>query len=89
MHHVMIHPAPYDDMHRAIEKAFDLFPQSFTDKKVLIKPNVLRSSKAEEGIVTHPAMLKAVVEKVEKLSPASLVVGDNPGVFGYSANEDK
>jgi len=54
----------------------------------LIKPNVLRGSVAEEGIVTHPAMVRAVVEKVETMAPASIVVGDNPGVFCYGANEE-
>ena len=39
-----------------------------TGKKVAIKPNVLRMSAAEEHIVTHPAVLQAVVEKVESLS---------------------
>jgi uncharacterized protein (DUF362 family)/NAD-dependent dihydropyrimidine dehydrogenase PreA subunit len=56
-------------------------------RKVLIKPNVLRGSAAEEGVVTHPAVLRAVVEKVAGMEPSSLVVGDNPGIFGYGANE--
>ena len=54
----------------------------------MIKPNVLRISAAAEGIVTHPAVLRAVVEKVETLGPASIVVGDNPGLFDYGANEE-
>ena len=37
--------------------------------------------------MTHPAVLRAVVEKVETLHPASIVVGDNPGVMGYGTNE--
>ena len=54
----------------------------------MIKPNVLRLSEAKEGIVTNPAVLRSVVEKVEGMGPASLVVGDNPGVFSYGANEE-
>jgi uncharacterized protein (DUF362 family) len=42
----------------------------------VIKPNVLRSSSAEEHIVTHPQLLRAVVEKIEQMSPADIVVGD-------------
>ncbi len=42
----------------------------------------------QEGIATHPTVLRAVVEKVETLKPAGLVVGDNPGLFNYGANED-
>jgi uncharacterized protein (DUF362 family)/NAD-dependent dihydropyrimidine dehydrogenase PreA subunit len=85
---VMIHPATYERLGEAVGRAFDLFPLEFRGRKVLIKPNVLRASGAEEGIVTHPAVLRAVVDKVETLGPASIVVGDNPGVMGYGANEE-
>jgi uncharacterized protein (DUF362 family)/NAD-dependent dihydropyrimidine dehydrogenase PreA subunit len=88
MHKVLIHPAGYDDCREAIDKAFELFPVDLAGKKILVKPNVLRSSEPEEGIVTHPAVLRAVVEKLEASRPASIVVGDNPGMFSYGANED-
>lgn len=88
MSKVMIQPATYDNVKTAVDKAFELFPLDLKGKKVLIKPNVLRASKAAEGIVTHPAVLLAVVEKVEALEPASIVVGDNPGVVSYGANEE-
>ena len=85
---VMIHPAGHHNVGEAVDRAFELFPVEITGRKVLIKPNVLRSSEAREGIVTHPSVLRAVVEKVETLSPASLIVGDNPGMFSYGANEE-
>ncbi len=88
MSKVMIHPATYEKLGEAVGRAFDLFPLEFRAKRVLIKPNVLRASEAGEGIVTHPAVLRAVVEKVESMGPASIVVGDNPGVMGYGANEE-
>jgi len=88
MSRVLIHPATYKNLRQALDRSFDLFPLEFRGKRVLIKPNVLRASGAEEGIVTHPAMVRAVVEKVETMGPASLVVGDNPGVFCYGANEE-
>ncbi len=87
MHRVMIHPASYDNCRDAVNRAFEFFPMEITGKKVLIKPNVLRASLADEHIVTHPALLRAVVEKVEELSPSSIVVGDNPGIFSYGDNE--
>lgn len=87
MHKVMIHPASYETVRAAIDHIFDLFPQDLKDKKVVIKPNVLRGSEAAEGIVTHPAVLAAVVDKVQTMGPASIVVGDNPGLFSYGANE--
>jgi uncharacterized protein (DUF362 family)/NAD-dependent dihydropyrimidine dehydrogenase PreA subunit len=87
MSRVLIHPASYESIGEAVGRAFELFPLDFRAKKVLIKPNVLRASEVKESIVTHPAMLRAVVDKVETMRPASIVVGDNPGVMGYGANE--
>ncbi|MDZ7700203.1 MAG: DUF362 domain-containing protein [Deltaproteobacteria bacterium] len=88
MFQVMIHPADYSSVREAVDRALDLFPIDARGKKVLIKPNVLRASGPEEGIVTHPAVLRAVVERVEAMTPASLVVGDNPGLFNYGDNEE-
>lgn len=85
---VMIHPAFYESLGEAVDRAFELFPLKLQGKMVLIKPNVLRASEANEGIVTHPAVLRAVVEKVETMDPASIVVGDNPGLSDYGANEE-
>ncbi|WP_319522024.1 DUF362 domain-containing protein [uncultured Desulfosarcina sp.] len=87
MHCVMIRRATYDSVRDAVDEAFARFPMDLQGKKVLIKPNVLRASAAAEGIVTHPAVLTAVVEKVESFKPASIVVGDNPGLHSYGANE--
>ncbi|MBU1196354.1 MAG: DUF362 domain-containing protein [Proteobacteria bacterium] len=87
MHRVMIHPASYDTCRKSVDQAFELFPQTIAQKKVLIKPNVLRTSRTDEHIVTHPALLRAVVEKIEELSPAQIIVGDNPGLFNYGDNE--
>ena len=88
MSKVMIHPATYENVRPAVDRAFELFPLELEGKRVLIKPNVLRASEASEGIVTHPAVLRAVVDKVETLGPAAIVVGDNPGLFCYGANEE-
>ena len=88
MSKVIIHPATYENAHRAMDEVFELFPLELQGKKVFIKPNVLRASDAKEGIVTHPAVLRAVVEKVETMEPGSIVVGDNPGLFSYGANEE-
>jgi uncharacterized protein (DUF362 family)/NAD-dependent dihydropyrimidine dehydrogenase PreA subunit len=87
MHRVMIEPADYDHIGPAVDRIFECFPLVLTGRKILIKPNVLRASEAREGIVTHPAVLRAVVEKVQSLAPAEIIVGDNPGLFSYGANE--
>jgi len=88
MSKVMIRSASYENARQAIDRAFELFPLNLKGKKILIKPNVLRASKAEEGITTHPAVLRAVVEKIENMQPADIVVGDNPGLSNYGANEE-
>lgn len=87
MSRVMIHPASYENARTAVDRAFELFPLEIRGKKVLLKPNVLRASEAKENIATHPDVVRAVVEKVETMSPASIVVGDNPGIFNYGENE--
>ena len=87
MQRVLIHPATYKNVRGAVDRAFALFPVPIRGRKVLLKPNVLRAGGAHEGITTHPAVLRAVVEKVASLGPAELVVGDNPGLFNYGANE--
>jgi len=84
----MLHPADYESVREAVDRAFQLFPLEVAGRKVLINPNVLRASEAKEGIVTHPAVLRAVVEKVEEMGPANLIVGDNPGLFNYGDNEN-
>ena len=85
---VMIQPSTYDNVSQAVSRAFDIFPVNLKGKKVLIKPNVLRASEASEAIVTHPSVLAAVVKHVESLGPSSIVVGDNPGIYSYGANEE-
>ena len=87
MSRVLIEPADYTTCLPAVRKALQVFPQDLAGKKVLIKPNVLRIAQPEEGIVTHPAVLQAVVQAVEEQHPASVIVGDNPGLFNYGDNE--
>ena len=73
MNRVLIEPADYGNVGLAIDRAFDCFPLPLAGRKILIKPNVLRASEAREGIVTHPAVLKAVVQKVLAMNPAEEV----------------
>ncbi len=87
MFRVMIEPASYETCRKAVDKAFELFPTDVGGKKVMVKPNVLRASAPQEGIATNPAVLRAVIEKLEEMGPAAIIVGDNPGVFSYGANE--
>jgi uncharacterized protein (DUF362 family)/Pyruvate/2-oxoacid:ferredoxin oxidoreductase delta subunit len=87
MFKVMIEPSSYDRCRSAVDRAFDLFPTDVRGKRVLVKPNVLRGSTPQEAITTNPAVMRAVVEKLEEMGSAAIVVGDNPGIFNYGANE--
>ncbi len=87
MYRVMIQPASYDSCQDAVDRAFENFPQKIAGKKVVIKPNVLRISNADEHIVTHPSVLRAVINKVETLAPSEIIVGDNPGLHAYGDNK--
>lgn len=84
---VAILEASYADCHLAVQRLFEMFPLDLDGKKVVIKPNALRSATPEEGITTHPSVLRAVINEVVNRRPASLIVGDNPGVFSYGMNE--
>ena len=48
------------------------------DQKVLIKPNLLSAKDPSRAITTHPAVVRAVVEQVQKLGAVPLL-GDSPG----------
>lgn len=87
MQKVMIKPAEYDACGTAIDRAFQLFPLELKNKKVLVKPNAVMASEPDEAIVTHPAVIRAIVEKLESYHPSEIIVGDNPGYFGYGINE--
>ncbi len=45
---------------------------------VLLKPNLLRKARPEEVVTTHPALVRAVVELVQRAG-GQPVIGDSPG----------
>ena len=46
--------------------------------QVLVKPNLLQSRPPEDGVTTHPEVVRAVVEQVQAAG-ARVVIGDSPG----------
>lgn len=46
--------------------------------RVLIKPNLLSARKPEEGVDTHPEVVRAIGRLVKKVTP-NIFVGDSPG----------
>jgi len=47
-------------------------------QRVLLKPNLLRASVPSEAIITHPTVVRAVVELVQEAG-AQAVIADSPG----------
>ena len=47
-------------------------------QRVLVKPNLLASRGPEAAVTTHPAVVQAVVEEVQKAGGVA-VIGDSPG----------
>jgi uncharacterized protein (DUF362 family)/Pyruvate/2-oxoacid:ferredoxin oxidoreductase delta subunit len=48
--------------------------------KVLLKPNLLAPSTAEQCISPHPAVVRALVELCRDAGAASITIGDSPGM---------
>lgn len=46
--------------------------------RVLVKPNMLSARRPEEGVTTHPALVRGVVELVQEAG-AEAIIGDSPG----------
>ena len=83
----MIHHATYEIVRQAVDWAFEFFPSEIRGKNVWSNPRC-HESREPMGIVTHPAVPRALVEKVETMGPAAMVVGDNPVLlFNYGANK--
>ena len=83
---VLVLDADYSQAEKVVEKIFQAFPFSFEGKKVLIKPNILGPHPPNKGVTTHPSLVKALVIALKKRG-ATCIVGDNPGLNGYAANE--
>ncbi|MBA3045601.1 MAG: DUF362 domain-containing protein [Candidatus Thermoplasmatota archaeon] len=57
-------------------------------EKVLLKVNLLFPSEPSEAVTTHPAVVKAVIELVEKAG-GHAIVGDSPGLAFSKARLEK
>jgi len=81
---VLVLEASYDlgRLEQGMREVLEAFPLELKGKSVLVKPNLLGPWPAESGIVTHPMVVKAMVDTL-KARGARVQVGDNPGVRGY------
>ncbi len=88
MQKVLITEASYKDCRRAIELALSTFPLPVRGRRVLVKVNAMTGTEPEQGTITHPSVLRALVALLEEMGPAEILVGDNPGGGYYGRNRD-
>jgi uncharacterized protein (DUF362 family)/Pyruvate/2-oxoacid:ferredoxin oxidoreductase delta subunit len=85
---VLVVESSYETCSEAVTRIFDTFPLDVAGKNVMVKVNALRACNPDrEAIVTHPALLKAVIEKLESLKPKGIIVGDSVGTESYGNSQ--
>ena len=57
--------------------------------RVLVKPNFLKTARADQAVTTHPEVILAVVEAALAEGASRVVVGDSPGVHSARAAAKK
>ncbi len=70
---------------RAIEMLGEVRNAISPGMKVLLKPNLLSARRPEEGVDTHPEVVRAVA-RIVKDAGAHVWVGDSPGGYGTDAD---
>lgn len=70
-----------ENVFEAVKKAIDLIGIDLREKvlsaeNVLIKPNLCNNSKPDEGITTHPEVIKAILQLI-KAYDTDILIGDN------------
>lgn len=87
MSNVFIHPADYSEARLipVIRGMLDELPSErvFPGARVLIKPNLLLAAEPERGIVTHPLIVRTVVEYLLDKG-ARVQVSDSPAVGNFA-----
>jgi uncharacterized protein (DUF362 family) len=74
-----------NDLENVIEKAFEFLEIGGLIKpgdRVLIKPNVVRAYKPEEGITTHPFLIKQIIRWAKRFQPREIVVAEGSAYGG-------
>ena len=88
MSKVLVVESTYDNCRDAVEKVFAAFPIDVKGKRVAVKINALKSCDPDQqAMVTHYRMIQAVIDKLETLKPAEILVGDSVGTESYGNSE--
>jgi uncharacterized protein (DUF362 family)/NAD-dependent dihydropyrimidine dehydrogenase PreA subunit len=76
----------FDSVKRAVDLVGGIKSFVRPGTKVLVKPNLLSARGPEEGVDTHPEVVRAVVQLV-KSAGALPLIGDSPGGYGADIDE--
>jgi len=78
----------YETCAEAVERAFAAFPLEVAGKTVAVRVNAIRACDPDHSaIVTHPALLRAVIGSLESLHPRRIIVGDSVGTESYGSSD--
>jgi len=69
-------------MEKAVEAHFELLQLDRLlrpDMKVTVKPNLLLKRRPEEGTTTHPALVTAIIRRLQKAGVTDITIADSPG----------
>jgi len=79
-----------EEVHSSVAGAIELLGGmgEFVAKgeKVLIKPNLISARLPEEGVTTHPEVVRAVIKLVKEYT-SDISLGDSPGGIGKNTDE--
>ncbi len=81
MFQVGISKASLDTLENDVEKLLQLVHYTPSKQKVLLKPNVVVAGKPEEGDITHPKIVEALIRYFQKRN-IEVVVAEGTGIFG-------
>jgi uncharacterized protein (DUF362 family)/Pyruvate/2-oxoacid:ferredoxin oxidoreductase delta subunit len=85
---VLVLESTYETCREAVERVFATFPLAVRGKRVAVKINALKSCNPDrQAMVTHYRVIQAVIEVLEMLRPAEILVGDSVGTESYGNSE--
>ena len=86
MPRVQVIDATRERVGEALDRVFADFPLDVCGRQVLLKPNILGPFAPESHVDTSPALVRALVERLQA-EGAMVTVADNPGAWGNGAGE--
>lgn len=84
---VSLYATDYAGAAEAIERAVADHAPPLAGRTVLIKPNILGAMPPEKAVNTHPSIVRAAIDAIERRGPKRILVGDNSGMRAYGSNE--